>query len=267
MRAGGLTSTSLADTDPPSGCRVWCRCGLVPVSALLGVLEHLVEGVHVEAVHVELHLLVPVVLQRGRARPVHQLYNMVKLHQGQLGARVVELLLLLEGGPAFPVGHRLPQARGRRLLRRGSEQRRLAVKDARHNARNQAKHGRGAVVGDAVVEDELDVRGEGLHGLVLLALEQALHGGQVHGLADHRPVVVEPEAVNVNRVEEPLGERVAHQLREDELAAEQGLDGGHERGPLLLQLRELLLRHVAELLCVLKVDAVRSVEDHRVLPD
>ena len=78
--------------------------GLHRLRLLLGPRHHLVESLHVELVHVDLHLLVAAILHSRDACSLHQADHLVQVRQGQLRAKVVELLLLLEGRPARSVG-------------------------------------------------------------------------------------------------------------------------------------------------------------------
>mmetsp|Transcript_23147 Transcript_23147/g.59489 ORF Transcript_23147/g.59489 Transcript_23147/m.59489 type:complete len:370 (+) Transcript_23147:441-1550(+) len=233
--------------------------------ARLRVLEDLIERVHVQVVDIEFDLLVAVLLQGVRALLVDHLHDCVQLSQAQFGARVVEFLLLLEGRPSIPIGYGLTCAL--RVHLAVEVERTLAVEDSIDQRCNNPKHGTRAVVFDAVFEGEFDVLGELLDVCVLIRLKLPLHSSQVHRRAHLLVVVMQPQALNVDRVQEPLRHRMIHDLGEDKLAPDRHLKRGERVEPFRLQFAQLFLRVLAQLFGVFKVDRLGRVEDERILPD
>ena len=252
---------------------------------LLGPRHHLVESLHVELIHVDLHLLVAAILHSRHARSLHQADHLVQVCQGQLRAQVVELFFLKEGRPARSVGD------GPTWVDRGQvgDEREAPIKGlpedggdnpepAEMNGRAAwegvrvsarawllSAHGSGRVVRDRVLPDEPDVTRVVLGRHVVIALELLANRPKILRLFDHLQVVGQPHVLVVDRLSEPLRERVQRHVVEENPAALHRVQlGVIDLLGLALDFLQLLLESVAQSLSGLEVHGLGAVEQESV---
>ena len=129
----------------------------------------------------------------------------------------------------------------------------------------RSAHGGGRVVCDRILPDEPYVARVVLGRHVVSALELLANRPKVLRLFDHLQVVGQPHVLVVDRLSEPLRERVQrHVIEEDPAALHRVQLGVVDLLGLTLDLLELLLESVAQSLRGLEVHGLGAVEQEGV---